>query len=39
MADKVIDFDDDNKQLNFVALEKIKKSYPDDQIIFWNGGR
>ena len=38
MVDKVIDFDDDNKQSCSLALEKIKKSYPDDQIIFCNGG-
>ena len=38
MVDKVIDFDDGNKQKFAFSSRKIKKSYPDDQIIFCNGG-
>ncbi len=37
-VDKVIEFDDDDKNSCCDALEKIKKEYPDDEIIFCNGG-
>ena len=37
-VDKVIDFQDDDLGSCIKALEKIKLEYPDDQIIFCNGG-
>ena len=37
-VDKVIDFEDDNLGSCINALEKIKLSYPNDEIIFCNGG-
>ena len=38
MVDKVIDFDDDDLGSCCHALEKIKVMYPDNEIIFCNGG-
>ena len=38
MVDRVIEFDDDSKGSCIDALEKIKKEYPNDKIIFANGG-
>tara|TARA_B110000305_G_C19409676_1_gene624708 strand:+ start:572 stop:1351 length:780 start_codon:yes stop_codon:yes gene_type:complete len=38
MVDGVIDFQDDIHGSCSLALEKIKKQYPDDSIIFCNGG-
>jgi len=38
VVDEVIDFDDDAKGSSILALEKIKKQYPADEIIFCNGG-
>jgi len=37
-VDKVIDFQDDNLGSCINALEKIKAEYPNDEIIFCNGG-
>ncbi len=37
-VDEVIDFDDDHMGSCIVALEKIKKLYPNDEIYFANGG-
>lgn len=37
-VDEVIDFDDDQKGSCINALESIKKSYPNDEILFANGG-
>lgn len=37
-VDEVVLFDDDDKGSCIDALEKIKKKYPDDEIIFCNGG-
>ena len=37
-VDEVIDFDDDVQGTCINALEKIKKSYPNDEISFANGG-
>ena len=37
-VDEVIDFDDDHMGSCIVALEKIKKMYPNDEIYFANGG-
>lgn len=38
IVDEVIDFDDDKNGSCCAALEKIKLAYPDDEIIFCNGG-
>ncbi len=38
MVDSVIDFKDDDEGSCKLALEKIKEIYPDDEIIFCNGG-
>jgi len=38
IVDEVIDFDDDNQRSCCSALEKIKLMYPNDEIIFCNGG-
>ena len=38
MIDQVIDFKDDEIGSCCNGLEKIKKNYPDDEIIFCNGG-
>lgn len=38
MVDQVIDFVDDGKGSCINALEKLKQLYPDDEIIFCNGG-
>ena len=38
MVDEVIGFVDDDEGTCCVALEKIKQKYPNDQIIFCNGG-
>ena len=38
VVDKVIDFEDDEKGSAINALIKIKKAYPDDKIVFANGG-
>ena len=38
MVDQVIDFEDDEDGSCALALEKIKDLYPDDEIIFCNGG-
>ena len=38
MVDQVIDFVDDSKGSCINALEKLKQLYPDDEIIFCNGG-
>ena len=38
IVDEVIDFDDDEQGSCCLALEKIKKKYPKDEIIFCNGG-
>jgi len=38
MVDEVIDFEDDNIGSAISALKKIKKKYPNDKIIFCNGG-
>jgi len=38
IVDEVIDFDDDEQGSCCLALEKIKKMYPKDEIIFCNGG-
>ena len=38
MVDSVISFDDDEIGSCSNALEKIKKMFPDDRIIFCNGG-
>ena len=38
MVDEVIDFQDDDKGSACLALEKIKKLYPDNEITFCNGG-
>ena len=37
-VDEVISFEDDSKGSCINALEQIKKSYPDDEIYFANGG-
>mgnify|MGYP001192624158 CR=1 FL=1 len=37
-VDKVIDFEDDKKGSCINALEKIKEQYPNDELIFANGG-
>ena len=37
-VDEVIDFEDDAKGSASLALKKIKNKYPNDQIIFCNGG-
>ena len=37
-VDEVVDFEDDGKGSCINALEEIKKSYPDDDIYFANGG-
>ena len=37
-VDEVIDFEDDKKGSCINALKKIKKLYPDDKILFANGG-
>jgi D-beta-D-heptose 7-phosphate kinase/D-beta-D-heptose 1-phosphate adenosyltransferase len=38
LVDSVIDFDDDQRGSCCAALEKVKLTYPDDEIIFCNGG-
>ena len=38
VVDDVIDFDDDEDGSCALGLEKIKNLYPDDEIIFCNGG-
>tara|TARA_B100000886_G_scaffold340385_1_gene309630 strand:+ start:28969 stop:29751 length:783 start_codon:yes stop_codon:yes gene_type:complete len=38
MVDRVIDFEDDNLGSASLALKKVKKLYPNDNIIFCNGG-
>lgn len=38
VVDRVIDFEDDDKGSCANGLEKIKKLYPNDEIIFCNGG-
>ena len=38
MVDEVIDFEDDELGSATQALMKVKKSYPNDEIIFCNGG-
>tara|TARA_B100001142_G_scaffold313337_1_gene349714 strand:+ start:558 stop:1253 length:696 start_codon:yes stop_codon:yes gene_type:complete len=38
IVDEVIDFSDDNQGSCCAALEKIKSTYPGDEIIFCNGG-
>ena len=38
MIDEVIDFDDDEIGSCIDALTKIKKKYPNDEIVFCNGG-
>ena len=38
VVDAVIDFEDDDLGSCSLALEKIKKQYPEDEIIFCNGG-
>lgn len=38
MVDLVIDFDDDDQGSCILGLEKVKQLYPDDEIIFCNGG-
>ena len=38
MVDEVIDFDDDDLGSCTLGLEKVKKMYPNDEIIFCNGG-
>lgn len=38
MVDEVIDFDDDDHGSCCHALEKVKLMYPDNEIIFCNGG-
>ncbi len=38
MVDEVIDFDDDDLGSCSLGLEKVKKMYPNDEIIFCNGG-
>ena len=38
MVDEALDFDDDSKGSCSNGLEKIKKLYPNDQIVFCNGG-
>ena len=38
MVDEVIDFEDDDIGSAICALQKVKKKYPNDQIIFCNGG-
>ena len=37
-VDEVISFDDDENGTCINALEKIKINYPDDNIVFCNGG-
>ena len=37
-VDEVIDFDDDDKGTAINALEKVKILYPDDNLLFANGG-
>tara|TARA_B100000212_G_scaffold74276_1_gene52425 strand:- start:199 stop:969 length:771 start_codon:yes stop_codon:yes gene_type:complete len=37
-VDEVIDFEDDDKGSAINAIKKIQNSYPDDKIIFANGG-
>ena len=37
-VDEVITFEDDEKGSCINALEKIKRKYPDDEIVFCNGG-
>ena len=38
VVDAVTDFEDDELGSCSLALEKIKKEYPEDEIIFCNGG-
>jgi mannose-6-phosphate isomerase-like protein (cupin superfamily) len=38
IVDEVVSFDDDKQGSCCAALEKIKLTYPDDEIIFCNGG-
>ena len=38
MVDEVVDFEDDSLGSVCLGLEKIKKQYPEDNIIFCNGG-
>jgi len=38
MVSEVIDFEDDNEGSTINGLEKIKKRYPNDEIVFCNGG-
>lgn len=38
MVDKVIDFEDDDYGSASLALQKVKRLYPNDKIIFCNGG-
>ena len=38
MVDEVIDFEDDEIGSCCAGLEKIKQNYPDDKIVFCNGG-
>ena len=38
VVDEVLGFEDDARGSASLALEKIKKKYPKDQIIFCNGG-
>ena len=38
MVDLVIDFEDDDRGSCILGLEKVKRLYPDDEIIFCNGG-
>ena len=38
MVDEVIDFDDDDIGSCSLGLQKVKEMYPNDEIIFCNGG-
>lgn len=38
MVDLVIDFEDDDRGSCILGLEKVKRLYPDDEIVFCNGG-
>ena len=38
MVDEAIDFEDDTQGSASLALEKVKQNYPDDVLIFCNGG-
>ena len=37
-VDEVIDFEDDQQGSAINAIEKVKSLYPNDQILFANGG-